>query len=165
MAGRFMNRAKKARMMDRLDFLFVSPDAPQPPRASDVDYAAYERVVWSGVTFRRFAKLWTPERHCFFTAVFRSRVRTVLLVASRHRSNRTATGTATGNGNGNGAGLDSLPADCLGSILAFSADKRDSIIDGYDSLETIHSGAHHVFLPAPGSSGIREALFDAVFGL
>ena len=53
----------------------------------------------------------------------------------------------------------------LGSILAFSADKRDSIIDGYDSLETIHSGAHHVFLPAPGSSGIREALFDAVFGL
>ena len=50
-------------------------------------------------------------------------------------------------------------------ILAFAAGKRDSVINGYDSLETIHSGAHHVFLPAPGSSGIREALFDAVFGL
>ena len=143
----FVNRAKRARMLDRLDFLYVAPDAPQPPRASEVDYGAYERVVWAGVTFRRFSQLWTPERHCFFTQDFRARVRCVLLVAGRHR------------------GLGGLPGDCLHSILAFAAGKRDSVINGYDSLETIHSGAHHVFLPAPGSSGIREALFDAVFGL
>ena len=149
----FVNRARRARMLDRLDFLFVAPDAPQPPRASEVNYGLYERVVWSGVSFRRFAKLWTPERHCFFKRDFRNRVFALLLSALRHRSRSQS------------CGLDDLPEECLNSILAYSASEKDSVIDGYDSIATIHAGAHHVFVPAPGSSGIREALFDAVFGL
>ena len=158
----FANRARRARMLDRLDFLYVAPDAPQPPAASGregVDFAAYERVVWAGVSFRRFAKLWTPERHCFFRREFRRRVAAVLLAAARQRA------TSGGGGSGACCGLGSLPEDCMNSIIAFSATPSDSIISGYDSLETIRSGALHLFLPAPGSSGIREALFDAVFGL
>ena len=161
----FVNRAKRARMLDRLDFLFVSPEAPQPPRAIDVHYADYERVVWSGVSFRRFAKLWTPERHCFFTRRFRAVVFTFLLVKLRAQMQLEGqTSNMTGEDGGSGV-LARLPEDCLYSILAFSAGPKDSTVDGYDTIETVHSGAHHVFLPAPGSSGIREALFDAVFGL
>ena len=115
---------------------------------------ADERVVWSGVTFRRFSKMWTRERHCFFKPEFRARVHALLLTAARLAALRP-----------DAPGLHNLPDDCLNSIIAFSAVPRDTVIDGYDSLETVHSGAHHVFLPAPGSSGIREALFDAVFGL
>ena len=37
--------------------------------------------------------------------------------------------------------------------------------DDYDDLATINGGARHLFLPAPGSSGNRERLFDACFGL
>ena len=37
--------------------------------------------------------------------------------------------------------------------------------EDYDGLATVCSGARHLFLPAPGSSGNRDHLFDAVFGL
>mmetsp|Transcript_5498 Transcript_5498/g.6843 ORF Transcript_5498/g.6843 Transcript_5498/m.6843 type:complete len:87 (-) Transcript_5498:161-421(-) len=61
--------------------------------------------------------------------------------------------------------LADLPDCVLHSILAMSSSKVDSRREGFDDLEVVHSGAKHLFLPAPGSSGIREALFDAVFGL
>ena len=41
----------------------------------------------------------------------------------------------------------------------------DARRDDYDDLATINGGARHLFLPAPGSSGNRERLFDACFGL
>eukprot|EP00936_MAST-01D_sp_MAST-1D-sp1_P000665 g665.t1 len=167
----FVNRARRARMLDRLDFLYVAPDAAHPPRTQQVNYRAYERVVWAGISFRRFARLWTPERNQFFRPEFRRRVKIVLLLCARQRA---ATCTATGAPRGaaaaaattaSGCCLGSLPDECLHSIIAFAAAPSDSIIDGYDSIETIRSGALHVFLPAPGSSGMREALFDEVFGL
>ena len=46
----FVNRARAARMPDRLDFLYVPADAPQPPPWAS--FAPYERVVWCGVSFR-----------------------------------------------------------------------------------------------------------------
>ena len=58
-----------------------------------------------------------------------------------------------------------LPAEVLCDIIALAASKADARRDDYDDLATVRSGARHLFLPAPGSSGIREALFDAVFGL
>ena len=64
----FINRARSARMPERLDFLYVPADAPQPPAWAS--FAPYERVIWCGVSFRRFARLWTPERHHFFVPAF-----------------------------------------------------------------------------------------------
>ena len=72
----FVNRARSARMAERLDFLYVPADAPQPPAWAS--FAPYERVVWCGVSFRRFARLWTPERHHFFLPSFQQRVVAVL---------------------------------------------------------------------------------------
>ena len=172
----FVNRARRARMLDRLDFLYVAPDAVHPPRTQQVDYSAYERVVWAGISFRRFARLWTPERHQFFRLEFRQRVKIVLLLCARQRAATctaeaapcAAASTATASAAAAaapGCCLGSLPDECLHSIIAFSAAPSDSIINGYDSIETIRSGARHLFLPAPGSSGMREALFDEVFGL
>ena len=57
-------------MVERLDFLFCPEDAPCPPR---VDHSRYERVVWCGVSFRRFTRLWTPERSHFFSPSFQER--------------------------------------------------------------------------------------------
>mmetsp|Transcript_12493 Transcript_12493/g.27018 ORF Transcript_12493/g.27018 Transcript_12493/m.27018 type:complete len:145 (-) Transcript_12493:504-938(-) len=58
-----------------------------------------------------------------------------------------------------------LPADLLYSIIAQSACRGDSTKEEYDDMQTVCSGARHLFLPAPGSSGLRDTLFDAVFGL
>ncbi|KAJ1448296.1 hypothetical protein M885DRAFT_623582 [Pelagophyceae sp. CCMP2097] len=139
----FVNRAKKAKCLDRLDFVYCAPDATSLPR---LDYKAYQRVVYAGVSFRRFARVWTPERHPFFSRDFQDRALCFACCASRVKRVR------------------SLPDECLYSIIAFAASKAD-IRDGYDDLEVVHSGARHLFLPAPGSAGIREAHFDAVFGL
>ena len=46
-----------------------------------------------------------------------------------------------------------------------AAEKHEKAKADYDSLDTVCSGARHLFLPAPGSSGMRDHLFDAVFGL
>ena len=141
----FINRARAARMLDRLDFLHVAADAPQPPPWAS--FARYERVVWCGVSFRRFARLWTPERHHFFVPEFQQRVLAVLCCAKRN------------------AHLGALPLELLHAIVAASAGTTDARRDDYDDRATIESGARHLFLPAPGSAGVREALFDAVFGL
>ena len=61
--------------------------------------------------------------------------------------------------------LGDLPTDLLVDICAAAAGKEDSGKEDYDDLRTVCSGARHVFLPAPGSSGQRDSLFDAVFGL
>jgi hypothetical protein len=74
----FTNRAARSGMADRLDFLYCPADAPRPPRVD----ASYERVVWCGVSFRRFARVWTPERSYFFDAAFQ--VRMVGLVPPRN---------------------------------------------------------------------------------
>ena len=150
-------------MLDRLDFCFVPETAPAPPR---LDYSEYERVVWAGVSFRRFAKIWTPERHRFFRHSFKEAVFAVLACAARTRRDRAAKVAKRGPGATCAAVvLGDLPDDCLYSILAYAASKKDARIDGYDDLATVNSGSHHLFLPAPGSSGIREQLFDATFGL
>ena len=148
----FINRAKKARMPDRLDFMFCPASAPQPPR---MDFHAYERVIWAGVSFRRFSKIWTPPRHCFFRPEFKARAVAIVACAwwlRRHGDPATCS-------------LAGLPDELLFSIVAFSADKKDSRRDSYDDLDTVLGGAQHLFLPAPGSSGMRETLFDGVFGL
>ena len=147
----FVNRAKRARMLDRLDFLFVPPEAPAPPR---VDPQVYELVVWCGVSFRRFTKLWTPERTHFFPLAFQARALAVLCVAHRLRDEKPS-----------GAHLGALPSDLLYEIIAASAERHESAKEDYDDLSTVCSGARHVFLPAPGSSGVRDHLFDACFGL
>jgi hypothetical protein len=41
----FVNRAKKAKCLDRLDFIYCAPDAHSLPR---IDYKAYQRVVYAG---------------------------------------------------------------------------------------------------------------------
>ena len=97
--------------------------------------------------FRRFARLWTPERHHFFVPEFQQRVLAVLCCAKRN------------------AHLGALPLELLHAIVAASAGATDARRDDYDDRATIESGARHLFLPAPGSAGVREALFDAVFGL
>lgn len=148
----FVNRARSARMAERLDFLYVPADAPQPPAWAS--FAPYERVVWCGVSFRRFARLWTPERHHFFLPSFQQRVVAVLCCAQRARATAPA-----------GAHLGALPQEILHDILAASAGASDSRRDDYDDMAVVESGAQHLFLPAPGSAGVREALFDGVFGL
>ena len=35
----------------------------------------------------------------------------------------------------------------------------------FATIPMTQPGAQHLFLPAPGSAGVREALFDGVFGL
>ena len=72
----FIERAQRAKALDRLFFVFCPPDAPRLPR---VDYRAYERVVYAGVSIRRFAKIWQPERHHFFKPQFQARVMAMLL--------------------------------------------------------------------------------------
>ena len=144
----FINRAKRAKALDRLFFAYCPPDAPQLPR---LDYKSYDRVVYAGVSFRRFAKIWQQERHHFFKPEFQERVFAVLLVRNRAR----AAGQAFG----------ALPDVLLHNILAFASSKKDARRDDYDDLATVNSGQRHLFLPAPGSSGIRDHLFDAVFGL
>ena len=55
--------------------------------------------------------------------------------------------------------------DC-GDTYGYAYDYNyDGGRDDYDDLATVNSGQRHLFLPAPGSSGIRDHLFDAVFGL
>mmetsp|Transcript_31499 Transcript_31499/g.104220 ORF Transcript_31499/g.104220 Transcript_31499/m.104220 type:complete len:250 (-) Transcript_31499:233-982(-) len=149
----FINRARAARMLDRLDFLYVPAEAPQPPPWRS--FEPYERVVWCGVSFRRFARLWTPERHHFFQPSFQARVFAVLCCALRQRTTLPSSTAA----------LASLPTDLLHVILAASAGEGDSRRDGYDDMAAVESGCQHLFLPAPGSAGVREALFDGVFGL
>ena len=148
----FVNRARAARMADRLDFLYVPADAPQPPPWAS--FAPYERVVWCGVSFRRFARLWTPERHHFFVPAFQARAVAVLCCAQRARATAPAD-----------AHLGALPADLLHEIIAAAAGAGDARREDYDDMDVVESGAQHLFLPAPGSAGVREALFDAVFGL
>jgi len=147
----FINRAKQAKMPNRLDFLYCSAEALRPPR---LQWENWERVVWCGVSFRRFAKRWTPERSQFFTPSFQQRALTVMCCAWRLRSREPG-----------GLSLGCLPAELLLDIVAQSAEKADCRYHDYDDLAVVCSGARHLFLPAPGSSGEREALFDAVFGL
>ena len=64
-----------------------------------------------------------------------------------------------------GSAFGVLPDELLHDILAFASSKKDARRDDYDDLSTVNSGQRHLFLPAPGSSGIRDHLFDAVFGL
>ena len=144
----FINRAQRAKALDRLFFVFCPPDAPRLPR---LDYRKYERVVYAGVSFRRFAKIWQPERHHFFKPQFQARVMAMLL--ARNRAQRS------------GSAFGVLPDELLHDILAFASSKKDARRDDYDDLATVNSGQRHLFLPAPGSSGIRDHLFDAVFGL
>ena len=40
----FVIRAKKARMPDKLDFLFVRPSAPQPPSSKCMDYSQVQQL-------------------------------------------------------------------------------------------------------------------------
>lgn len=138
-------------MVERLDFLFCPEDAPCPPR---VDHSRYERVVWCGVSFRRFTRLWTPERSHFFSPSFQERALAVFLCAQRQR--------AEGRGQ---ACLGHLPVEILVDIVSHSAARHELAKEDYDDLPTVRSGARHLFLPAPGSSGLRDTLFDAVFGL
>ena len=63
------------------------------------------------------------------------------------------------------ATLGALPHDLLVDIIALAVDRGDASKEDYDSLEVVCSEARHLFLPAPGSSGLRDTLFDAVFGL
>jgi len=144
----FINRAQRAKALDRLDFVYCPPDAPRLPR---LQYRAYERVVYAGVSFRRFAKIWQPERHHFFKPQFQERVMAMLL--ARNHARRA------------GAAFGVMPDVLLHDILAFASSKKDARRDDYDDLATVNSGQRHLFLPAPGSSGIRDHLFDAVFGL
>lgn len=111
-------------------------------------------MIWCGVSFRRFTRLWTPERTHFFPSGFQQRALAVLCAAHRLRATCPA-----------GAHVGALPADLLLEIIAASAERGESAKEEYDDLETVCSGARHLFLPAPGSSGVRENLFDACFGL
>ena len=138
-------------MLDRLDFLYCAPDAPKAPR---IDPRAYEVVVWCGVSFRRFTRVWTPERSHFFAEAFQRRALAVLCAAHRLRAERPA-----------GAHLGQLPVDLLLDVIAASAAPTERAKEDYDSIETVCSGARHLFVPAPGSSGHRDHLFDAIFGL
>lgn len=148
----FINRAKKAKLLDKLDFLFCAPDAPKPPR---IDPAIYDLVVWCGVSFRRFTRLWTPERNHFFPLGFQARALAVLCCAHRQRITHPQS-----------THLGTLPADLLLEIIAAAAEKHETAKEDYDSLETCcNPAARHLFLPAPGSSGHRDHLFDAAFGL
>ena len=150
----FINRAKRAKMIDRLDFLYVPAEAPRPPR---IDGAKYEVVVWCGVSFRRFTRIWTPERSHFFSDAFQRRALAVLCCHATLAAHPPP---------GVRASLGSLPLDLMLDIIALTVDKRvDASKEEYDDLDTVTSGAKHLFLPAPGSSGVREALFDAIFGL
>ena len=72
---------------------------PRRPRLPRLDYKAYDRVIYAGVSFRRFAKIWQPERHHFFKPEFQRRVQVLLLSSLRAR--RT------------GAALGRLPAECM----------------------------------------------------
>ena len=85
----FINRAQRAKALDRLFFVFCPPDAPRLPR---LNYRAYERVVYAGVSFRRFAKIWQPERHHFFKPQFQARVMAMLLARNRARRSGSAFG-------------------------------------------------------------------------
>lgn len=145
----FIIRARRARMLDRLDFLYVPSDAPRPPA---IDHARYGRVVWCGISFRRFTRIWTPERSHFFSVELQARALCVLSCAARLRHEPAAS-------------LGSLPAELLLDIIARSAERRDLCREEFDDLRAVCSGRRHLFLPAPGSSGLREALFDAIFGL
>lgn len=146
----FINRAKTARCLDRLDFLYCGSDASSPPR---MQWDKWERVVWCGVTFRRFARRFTPERAHFFAPEFQRKALTVLCCAARLRSSGSKT-------------LGSLPTELVLELVARSAEPSDCRMQGdYDKIEDIVSGARHLFLPAPGSSADRDTLFDAVFGL
>ena len=138
-------------MIDRLDFLFCAATAPAPPR---IDRNLYEVVVWCGVSFRRFTRLWSPERTHFFPEPFQRRALATLCTAHRLRTTHPAS-----------AHLGVLPTDLLYEIIAASAEKHECAKEDYDDLKAIVSGQRHVFLPAPGSSGVRDHLFDAVFGL
>jgi hypothetical protein len=147
----FINRAKRAKMIDKLDFLFCAADAPKPPRIDQ----KYEIVIWCGVSFRRFTRLWMPERTHFFPAAFQARALAVLCVAHRQRVTQPAA-----------THLGALPSDLLLEIIAQSAEKHESAKEDYDGLDACCNPAvRHLFLPAPGSSGNRDHLFDATFGL
>ena len=123
-------------------------EAPRPPRID----AIYSTVVWCGVSFRRFTRIWTPDRSHFFSEAFQRRALAVLCCHARQL--RTGEGT-----------LGCLPLELLHDIIAASADKRDASKEDYDDMGTVCSDSKHLFLPAPGSSGVRDALFDATFGL
>ena len=144
----FINRARRAKCLDRLDFLYCDAECPRPPRIE----GSYERVVWCGVSFRRFTRLWTPERSHFFSPAFQQRALAVLCCAAASRELPIAS-------------LGALPEELLYDIVARSAGKEDKSKEDYDGLREIRGGARHVFLPAPGSAGLRDTLFDAVFGL
>jgi hypothetical protein len=145
----FINRSKRAHCPGSLDFLFCSPESRNLPVG--IDYEAYARVVYAGVSFRRFAKIWMPERHHFFKPDFQQRVETFLKVVNRAQHE--------------GTNLGNIPEVLLHHILGYASSKKDARRDDYDDLAMINSGQRHLFLPAPGSSGNRERLFDAVFGL
>lgn len=139
-------------MIERLDFLFCAAEAARPPRIDP----SYECVVWCGVSFRRFTRLFSPERAHFFPAAFQARALATLCCAHRLRQQPPRGVSAT---------LGDLPMDLLIHIIASSAEKHESAKEDYDDLRTVCSGARHLFLPAPGSSGLRDSLYDAVFGL
>ena len=150
----FINRAKKAKMLDRLDFLFCPGNAPFPPR---VDAQVYEVVIWCGVSFRRFTRMWSPERSHFFPASFQERALAVLCCAHRLRQQPPTGVSAT---------LGDLPFDLLIHCISLSAQKHEQAREDYDDMRTcVDPGTRHLFLPAPGSSGLRDSLYDAVFGL
>ena len=108
--------------------------------------------MWCGVSFRRFSRRWLPERSHFFSAEFQQRALAVLCSAHRQRAE-------------GGGALGHLPLEILQEIIALAAEKRDASKEDYDDLAAVTSRARHLFLPAPGSSGLRDSLFDAVFGL
>ena len=154
----FINRAKRAKCLERLDFLYCAADAAMPPRLA---WADYERVVWCGVSFRRFARQWTPERAHFFSAQFQRKAFTVLCAMKRQERERLQKSSPGKMPTSFGA----LPEELVHNIIARAATKSDCHHGEYDGLDVIVSKARHLFLPAPGSSADRDTLFDAAFGL
>ena len=148
----FINRAKSAKALSRLFFLYCPATSPCLPR---LDYASYERVVYAGVSFRRFKKVWRPELHHLFKNSFKETVMQFLL--ARNRLARSSSSV-----------LGIMPDVLVHEILACASSPADALsgrAGEYDCVEEINSGRRHLFLPAPGSSGLRDHLFDAVFGL
>ena len=68
-----------------------------------------ELVIWCGVSFRRFTRLWTPERTHFFPQPFQARALATLCAAHRLRREPPPGVSAT---------LGDLPPDLLLEIIA-----------------------------------------------
>ena len=119
-------------MLDRLDFLCGCGCAT----AAAVGLVrAVQGVVWCGVSFRRFARLWTPGcRRCCPSS-----------------SSACSPCCAAPERN---AHLGALPLELLHAIVTASADATDERRDDYDERATVQAARACLFLPAPGSADL-----------